>query len=77
MVGIFKGIIEVENKDDKEKYLVKKDQLLEELKDLVNKLSLKVVRKPFLMDPSKLASAVERDKFEQYVRQLGIDHLQI
>ena len=35
-VGIFKGIIEVENKEDKEKYLKKKDILLDDLKSLVN-----------------------------------------
>jgi len=40
-------------------------------------LSIKITKKPFISDFDKLASACEREKFENYARNLGIDHLNI
>jgi hypothetical protein len=34
--GIFKGVIEVENKEDKEAYLKKKDIMIKKMKDFIN-----------------------------------------
>ena len=49
-VGVFKGIIEVENKQDKIEYEREKNELLDTLKKQINDLSLKVHKKPFALN---------------------------
>jgi len=40
-------------------------------------LSLKITKNPFISDFDKLACPTEREKFENYARNIGIDHLNI
>lgn len=39
-MGYFKGIIEIESQDDKAAYLLKKEELINDLKVKVNKISM-------------------------------------
>ena len=52
-------------------------EIIEKLKFQLNTISLKLFKKPFLFDADKLASAVERQKFEVELRKLKVEHLQI
>lgn len=76
-VGVFKGIVEVENKEDKKFYLKKKAKMIAQLKDFINQISLAVLQQPFLMDVEKLSNAEERNRFELECRKMHIDHLKI
>lgn len=77
VVGKFKAIVEVANRDDTEAYRKRKAEIIEKLKFQLNTISLKLYKKPFLFDADKLASAVERQKFEVELRKLKVEHLQI
>ena len=77
VVGKFKAIVEVANRDDTEKYRERKKEIIDKLKFQLNTISLKLYKKPFLFDADKLASATERAKFEVELRALKVEHLQI
>lgn len=63
------------NRDDTEAYRKHKAEIIEKLKFQLNTISLKLYKKPFLFDADKLASAVERQKFEVELRRLKVEHL--
>lgn len=77
VVGKFKAIVEVANKQDTSDYFTKKQEIINTLKFQLNALSLKKLKKPYLFDTDKLQSAVERRKFEHHGRALGIEHLNL
>jgi hypothetical protein len=60
-VGIFKGIIEVENPQAKKIYQIERDAILDEMKGLLNELSKKQLNKDFVIDTGKLADPAVRD----------------
>ena len=75
--GIFKGLIEVENDEDKQKYLVVKKKMIDQLKDLIKQISLKFAKKEYLLCPASLTDHEERQKFELLSRKLNIEDLKI
>ena len=64
VVGFFKGIIEVESKEDKINYKRRKDMLIDNLCQLVGQISKKKIGKEIEIDLEALGSAMERRKFE-------------
>lgn len=77
VVGKFKSIVEVANRQDTEDYQARKASIIKTLKFQLNALSLKRTKRPYLFDTDKLQSAVERKKFEHHARALGIEHLSL
>lgn len=77
VVGIFKGIIQVESQEGREAYQAKKKKIIDKLKFQINSLSLKVLKKECPIEIEKLGDPMERQKFETDNRKLGIDHLNI
>lgn len=77
IVGYFKGIIEIEAKDDKEAYLIKKEKMINDLKTWVNEIAVLKTGRRFQVDTQLLASAMERRKFEVEMRKFDLDHLNI
>lgn len=54
VVGKFKAIVEVANKQDSDDYFGKKQEIINTLKFQLNALSLKKLKKPYLFDTDKL-----------------------
>lgn len=75
--GYFKGVVQIESYPDRDRYRAKKRQIIEDLKKNINELSKIVLKQEMTIDVEKLASAVEREKFETNIRKLHIDHLGI
>lgn len=77
MVGFFKGIIEVESKEDKQNYKVKKAQLIDTLQSLLKQISMAKIGREITIDVETLGSAVERRKLEAEFRKIDVAHLDI
>lgn len=43
----------------------------------LNTLSLKALKKPYMLDVDKLSSMIERNKMMKKFRRMGIEHLQL
>ena len=76
-VGYFKGIVEIESRQDKEEYKVKKTALIEQLIKNLNELSKRKTGKEIKIETDKLESAMERRKLDKHLRELDVDHLNI
>lgn len=59
-MGYFKGIVEIEAKEDKAKYQIEKKQLVDDLKANINKISMQQRSKPLPIDTSVLGDPQER-----------------
>lgn len=64
VVGWFKGIIEVESKPDKEKYIYERDKLLHELSDSIQEISKAMKNETMDLELTELTTAEERKRFE-------------
>ena len=67
-VGYFKGIVQVESKESREQYAKDKAQIVKDLKFKINAIALQVLKRPLMIDTEKLASSVERKKFQKQLR---------
>lgn len=77
VVGYFKGIIEVESREDKYKYTQRKQQLLEDLVRKLKQISMAKLGKEITVDLEALGNAMDRKSFEVELRKLDVAHLQI
>ena len=76
-MGYFKGIVEIEAKEDKAKYQIEKKQLVDDLKANINKISMQQRSKPLPIDTSVLGDPQERQKLKLEFREIGVEHLRI
>lgn len=77
VVGAFKGIIEVESKDDRDKYQFEKQKLLNELGNSINEIAKKKTNQSMDLELADLCTAEERNKFKLQMRTLNLAHLDI
>ena len=77
VVGSFKGIIEVESKERKEWYQKQKNNLLDQLEDLIKKIAANSNRNELEINISEIDSTEDRKKFDLQLRQLNLQHLNI
>jgi len=64
-VGYFKGIVEIESKEEREAYKVKKTALINELIEHLNEISKKMTGEKMDIDTQALESAMERRKLDK------------
>jgi hypothetical protein len=74
-VGRFKGIVTVQSEKDQKDYKELKLELMHNLKQRLNQLSLKKLNKPIDMRLEKLETSEGRAKFDLDLEQLGVAHL--
>mmetsp|Transcript_15455 Transcript_15455/g.26147 ORF Transcript_15455/g.26147 Transcript_15455/m.26147 type:complete len:262 (+) Transcript_15455:392-1177(+) len=77
IVGFFKGIIEVESKEDKANYKMRKNMLIDNLVEMVQRISREKTGKEILFKIEQLSDAMERRKFESELRKIDLSHLNI
>ena len=77
MVGFFKGIVEVESREDKYAYNERKRELLDELVDKLKRISAKKSGREIDVDLEALGNAMDRKRFEVELRKLDVAHLNI
>jgi len=77
VVGYFKGIIEIESKEDKVLYRQRKKELIEDLIRKLKKISNMKMRSEMEIDIDKLGCAIERRAFENRLRNIDVGHLNI
>jgi len=77
VVGYFKGVVEIEAKEDKAEYQKVKKELVDALKAKINKISMQQRSKPLLIDTTVLGDPQERQKLKLAFRQIHVDHLRI
>lgn len=67
----------VQSEEDQKQYMVTKMELVMNLKDRLNKLSLKRTKKELEFRLDKLETSEGRGKFEVELEQLGVAHLEV
>ena len=77
VVGFFKGIIEIESKEDKIEYKRKKTMLIENLISLLKQISKIKLKEEIDIDIEALGSPEERKAFDLQLRRLDVSHLNI
>jgi hypothetical protein len=77
IVGFFKGLIEIESKEDKINYKRLKTMLIENLISLLKQISKLKLKEEIEIDIQALGSPEERRAFELKLRRLDVSHLNI
>ena len=77
VVGKFKGVVTVQTGDDRKQYLEFKEKLLLSLKQMLNKISQKKLKKPFALNMEQLDTMEGRKKIEMDLEKLDVAHLNI
>jgi hypothetical protein len=77
VVGYFKGIVEVESKDDHAAYVEKRDRLLEDLQRYINRIAELQKQDQMELSLEDLVTADARKMFKLQLRQLNLSHLDI
>lgn len=77
VVGYFKGIVEVESREDKHAYAERKKELLAELVDKLKGISMKRTGREIVVDSEALGDAMARKRLDVELRKLNVAHLQI
>ena len=76
-MGKFKAVIEVEVKEDKEKYFQEKEELFQDMQEALTKLAESRNIKDFQRDLDKLDTIEGREELEELMEPLGIRHLRV
>lgn len=77
VVGRFKGIVTVQTEKEKDEYLLRKTELVQQLKGKLNELSMKKRKKKLNMKLEQFDTSEGRLKFDAEMESLNIGHLQI
>ena len=77
LMGKFKAVIEVEVKEEKEKYFIEKEELFQEMQEALRKLALSRNIKDFELDLDKLETIEGREELEEQMEPFGIRHLRV
>lgn len=76
-MGKFKAVIEVEIKEEKERYLKHKKQLFDDLLSALQKLNEFKKLPKLVLDLDKLETMEGREELEVQMEPLGVRHLKI